>query len=209
MTHKTDICGVILAGGQSRRMGGGDKCLATLGGRTLLHYSLDAAESQVGPILINSNSDPILFSEYGYPVVPDVVRGFVGPLAGILTGMEWARVNAPQCNWIMSFASDAPFIPYDLAQRMMVKVENDGADIACASSGGRFHPVFAIWPIRLAGSLRNAIVDEGVRKVDHWTASHKLTVVEYQSVGLDPFFNINNPEDLELAAKLLVTWNRG
>jgi len=203
MLDRNEICGVILAGGQSRRMGGGDKCLAALAGKTLLRYSLDIVAPQVGPLLINSNSDPELFSEYDYPVVADVVAGFVGPLAGILTGMEWALEKAPECAWIASFASDAPFIPNDLVKRLILRVENDGADMACAYSGGRYHPVFAIWPVHLAGSLRAAIVESHIRKVDSWTALHNLGVVEYPVDRLDPFFNINLPEDLKKAEKLL------
>ncbi|CAN0580330.1 unnamed protein product, partial [Laminaria digitata] len=165
-TEPKNICGLLLAGGQSRRMGGGDKCLMDLGGKTLLRRIIDTAAPQVGPLVLNTNSDPALFEVYDLPVAPDVIDGFAGPLAGVLTGLEWAEMNAPGCDWVASFACDAPFAPADLVARLIVAVEGAGADMACASSGGRDHPVFALWPVRLAAELRAAVVDEGVRKVD-------------------------------------------
>lgn len=207
MPPEKDVCGVLLAGGQSRRMGGGDKCLAEIGGQTLLRRIIDTASPQVGPLVLNTNSDPALFESYGLPVAPDVIDGFAGPLAGVLTGLEWAVANAPGCNWVASFACDAPFAPSDLVARLMEAVGRDGADMACAASGGRDHPVFALWPVRLAGELRAAVVDEGVRKVDIWTARYRLARVAFDgsnsASGGDPFFNINRPEDLDTAAALL------
>ena len=198
-----NICGLLLAGGQSRRMGGGDKCLMTLGGKTLLQRIVDTAAPQVGPLVLNTNSDPALFDTYNLPVAPDVIDGFAGPLAGVLTGLEWAQANAAGCDWVASFACDAPFAPADLVARLIAAVERDGADMACASSGGRDHPVFALWPVRLAGELRKAVVDEGVRKVDIWTGRYRLASAEFDTGNGDPFFNINRPEDLDAAAALL------
>lgn len=203
MPPNSEICGVLLAGGQSRRMGGGDKCLLEIGGRTLLRRIADAAAPQVGPMVLNTNSDPALFDGYDLPVAPDAVAGYAGPLAGVLTGLEWAAANASGCDWVASFACDAPFAPRDMVARLLDAVERDGAEMACASSGGRDHPVFAVWPVRLAGELRAAVVDEGVRKVDIWTARYRLTRTEFDDAGGDPFFNINRPEDLETAAALL------
>ena len=198
-----NICGVLLAGGQSRRMGGGDKCLLTLGGKTLLQRMVDTAAPQVGPLVLNTNSDPALFADYGLPVAPDVVDGFAGPLAGVLTGLEWAQANAPGCDWVASFACDAPFAPDDLVARLVAAVEKADADMACAMSGGREHPVFALWPVRLAAELRGAVVDEGVRKVDIWTARYALACTEFDTADGDPFFNINRPEDLDAATALM------
>tara|TARA_R110002110_G_scaffold341305_1_gene551534 strand:+ start:674 stop:1297 length:624 start_codon:yes stop_codon:yes gene_type:complete len=198
-----NICGVLLAGGQSRRMGGGDKCLLTLGGKTLLQRMVDTAAPQVGPLVLNTNSDPALFADYGLPVAPDVVDGFAGPLAGVLTGLEWAQANAPGCDWVASFACDAPFAPDDLVARLVAAVEKADADMACAMSGGREHPVFALWPVRLAAELRGAVVDEGVRKVDIWTARYALARTEFDTANGDPFFNINRPEDLDAATALM------
>ena len=197
------ICGLLLAGGQSRRMGGGDKCLMTLGGKTLLQRIVETAAPQVGPLVLNTNSDPVLFAALDLPVVPDVIDGFAGPLAGVLTGLEWAAVNAPECDWVASFACDAPFAPADLVARLVAAVGEDGADMACATSGGREHPVFALWPVRLAAELRTAVVDEGLRKVDIWTARYKLARAEFVTGNGDPFFNINRPEDLDAAAVLM------
>jgi molybdenum cofactor guanylyltransferase len=207
MPPEQNICGVLLAGGQSRRMGGGDKCLLKIGGRTLLQRIVDTAAPQVGPLVLNTNSDPSLFHAYDLPIAPDVVDGFAGPLAGVLTGLDWAVANAPECDWVASFACDAPFVPRDLVARLRDAIARDGADMACAASGGRDHPVFALWPVRLIDELRAAVVDEGVRKVDIWTARYKLARVEFGadsgSVVGDPFFNINRREDLDTAAALL------
>ena len=207
MPPKQNICGVLLAGGQSRRMGGGDKCLLEIGGKTLLQRIVDTASPQVGPLVLNTNSDPSLFRDYGLPVVPDVIDGFAGPLAGVLTGLDWAAANTPECDWVASFACDAPFAPADLVARLLDVVAADDADMACAVSGGRDHPVFALWPVRLVEELRAAVIDEGVRKVDMWTARYNLTRTEFgisdSNYGSDPFFNINRREDLDTAAALL------
>jgi molybdopterin-guanine dinucleotide biosynthesis protein A len=203
MPPEPNICGLLLAGGQSRRMGGGDKCLMELGGQTLLRRLIATAAPQVGPLVLNTNSDPALFRDYGLPVAPDVVDGYAGPLAGVLTGLEWAAANAPHCDWVASFASDAPFAPTDLVSRMRTAIEREDSDMACASSAGRDHPVFALWPVRLAAELRAAVVTEGVRKVDTWTARYTLARAEFGTAGGDPFFNINRPEDLAAAEVLL------
>ena len=198
-----NICGVLLAGGQSRRMGGGDKCLMDLGGKTLLQRIVDTAAPQVGPLVLNTNSDPALFDSCNLPIASDVIGGFAGPLAGVLTGLEWAQAHAPECDWVASFACDAPFAPADLVARLIAAVETAGADMACARSGGRDHPVFALWPVGLAGDLRRAVIDEGVRKVDIWTGRYKIARAEFDTGRGDPFFNVNRPEDLEAAAGLM------
>lgn len=184
-------------------MGGGDKCLMDLAGKTLLQRLVDVAAPQVGPLVLNTNSDPVLFNSYNLPVAPDVVDGFAGPLAGVLTGLEWARANAPDCDWVASFACDAPFAPADLTARLMAAIEDEGADMACAHSDGRDHPVFALWPVRLAAELRAAVVDEGVRKVDIWTGRYALARAVFDTATVDPFFNINRPEDMAAAAALM------
>lgn len=207
MPPEKNVCGLLLAGGQSRRMGGGDKCLLEVGGETLLRRIADTASAQVGPLVLNTNSDPSLFEVYGLPVVPDVVDGFAGPLAGVLTGLEWADANAPECEWVASFACDAPFAPRDLVACMLAAIEKENAEMACAVSGGRDHPVFALWPVRLAPALRAAVVEEGLRKVDIWTARYRLAHVAFAhdsgTAAGDPFFNINRPEDLDTASALL------
>ena len=195
------VLGVLLAGGLARRMGGGDKSLRRLGDRTILEHVIERARPQVAALLLNANGDPARFARFGLPVAADVVEGFAGPLAGVLTGMEWARARRPDCAWIATMATDTPFFPRDLVARMYQAVR--GADLACASSNGRASPVFGLWPVRLADDLRRALLDEGIRKVDLWTARHRLVEVDFPAEPFDPFFNANRPEDLAEAERLL------
>ena len=196
------VVGVLLAGGRSGRMGGGDKCLRTLGGTTLLGRAIARAGPQVAVLVLNANGDPARFDSYALPVVADAVAGFKGPLAGVLTGMEWAAANAPQCEWIATFATDAPFFPEDLVARLLAAVERDAAALACAQSGGRAHPVFGLWPVRLAPALREALTAENIRKIDRWTARYTLAKVAFEDAPVDPFFNVNVPADLAAAERL-------
>lgn len=200
------IAGVLLAGGQSRRMGGGDKCLRSLGGQPLLAHIVARAGPQVGPLMLNANGDPARFAAFRLPVAADVVEGYAGPLAGVLTGMEWAAAQAPQCSHIATFACDAPFFPSDLVSRLHAALEEAGADMACAASNGRSHPVFALWPVRLRADLRRAMVEDEIRKVDVWTARYRLATVDFPPIEtaagpLDPFFNTNRPDDLAEAER--------
>jgi molybdopterin-guanine dinucleotide biosynthesis protein A len=202
------IAGVLLAGGQARRMGGGDKCLMPLAGRPLLQHAIERAQPQVSALLLNANGDPARFRGFGLPVVADVAYGgavenFAGPLAGILTGLEWFAENLTDTVWMASFATDAPLIPDDLVSRLAAAVEAESADMACARSAGRAHPVFALWPLRLGDELRRAVVEEGLRKIDAWTARYRLVQVDFACHPRDPFFNINNPESLAEAERLL------
>lgn len=195
--------GVLLAGGQSRRMGGGDKCLRPLGDRTILEHVIDRIRPQVGPLILNANGDPNRFQSYGLPVVADVVDGFAGPLAGVLTGLRWAEINAPQCEWLLSVPTDAPFVPKNLATSLRQEISAQGAQLACATSRGRTHPVVALWPVALADALEQALVGEDIRKIDRWTARYRLVEVSFDDTGVDPFFNANRPEDLAIAERLL------
>lgn len=203
MTDSKNIIGVLLAGGLARRMGGGDKCLQQLGGKTLLSYSMDVATPQVDQLILNAAGDGSRFVGFNLPVIPDVVDGAQGPLAGVLTGMEWASRNVPDCEWIVTFPTDAPFFPGDLVDRLVREVHSHGADMACASSNDRTHPVFALWPVRLAGDLRRAMLEEDMRKIDRWTARYNIIHVDWSTDPHDPFFNINRPEDLERAEEFL------
>lgn len=200
---RADTLGVVLAGGLARRMGGGDKPLRVLGGKPMLDHALGRLAPQVAAVIVNANGDPARFAAFGLPVAADVVEGYAGPLAGVLTGLEWAKANAPGATWLASFATDAPFIPGDLVARLLAAVEAGGADLACARSGGQDHPVFGLWPLRLADDLKRAMVEEGMRKVDAWTGRYKLAVAEFGVEPVDPFFNTNRPEDLEEAERLL------
>lgn len=193
------VAGVLLAGGQSRRMGGGDKCLRGLGGRTILDHIIARARPQVSTLVLNANGDPARFAAYGLPVTPDTVEGFAGPLAGVLAGLDWATEHAPDCDWLASFATDAPFLPKDLVTRLLAVVQVEDADLACAVSDGRNHPVFGLWPLRLREELRAAMLKEEIRKVDRWTGRYGLALAEFDVDGIDPFFNANRPDDLEIA----------
>jgi molybdenum cofactor guanylyltransferase len=195
------VAGVLLAGGLARRMGGGDKSLRRLGGRAILEHVIERARPQVAALLLNANGDPARFASFGLPVAADVVEGFAGPLAGVLTGMEWARANRPDCAWIATMATDTPFFPRDLVARLFQGIQ--GADLACASSNRRANPVFGLWPVRLADDLRRAMIEEEIRKVDVWTARYRLVEVDFPAEPFDPFFNANRPEDLAEAERLL------
>ena len=198
-----DVVAVLLAGGLSRRMGGQDKMLRDLGGESILARVVERIRPQADRLLLNANGDPARFSGFGLPVAADVIEGHAGPLAGVLTGMEWARENAPGCPWVLTVPTDAPFLPGDLIIRLRAAVDQAGADMACASSGGRRHPVCGLWPVRLADELRRAMLEEDIRKVDVWTARYKLAVAEWPLEPVDPFFNANRPEDLAEAEKFL------
>jgi molybdopterin-guanine dinucleotide biosynthesis protein A len=184
-------------------MGGGDKALRLLAGVSLLERVIARLRPQVDTLVLNANGDPGRFAEFDLPVVADSVPDFAGPLAGVLAGLDWTAVHRPDCSDIVSAATDAPFLPADLVDRLGAEREIAGADLACAASGGRAHPVFAIWPVRLREDLRRAVVEEGIRKVDQWTARHRLVTVPFADRPIDPFFNANRPEDLETAAQLL------
>jgi len=168
----------------------------------LLAHILERLAPQVRRSLLNANGDPARFAAFGLPVAPDAVEGFAGPLAGVLTGLEWAAAQAPDCRWVASVPGDGPFLPRDLVARLLAAVEA-GAELACVASGGNANPVVGLWPVALAAELRRALVEEGLRKVDLWTARHRLAVVDWPAAPLDPFFNANTPEDLATAARLL------
>jgi molybdopterin-guanine dinucleotide biosynthesis protein A len=200
---RVGVVGVLLAGGRARRMGGGDKCLRPLGDRPILAHVIARARPQVEALVLNANGDPARFAAFGLPVAADLIEDFAGPLAGVLTGMAWTRANRPECPWIATIATDTPFFPGDLVARLRAAVVGEAADLACALSAGRAHPVFGLWPVRLADDLRRAMVEDGIRKVDVWTARHRLVEVPFATDPIDPFFNTNRPEDLAEAENLL------
>ena len=204
-----NILGLLLAGGQSRRMGGGDKALRPLGGRPLLQRVIDRMRPQVAALVLNANGDPARFAGFGIPVVADSIPDFAGPLAGILAGLDWAAAQRPDCPMIASVATDAPFLPENLVSNLHQGMAAEGAELACAASAGQPHPVIGLWPVRLRDDLRRALVEEGVRKVDVWTSRYRLATVPFPELSLedgsaiDPFFNANRPEDFDRAAALL------
>jgi len=196
------VLGLILAGGRATRMGGGDKCLLPLAGRPILAHIVERLAPQVARIALNANGDPARFAAFGLPVAPDAVEGFAGPLAGVLTGLEWARDRAPDLRWVATVPGDGPFLPLDLVARFLAAVEA-GAEVVAGSSGGNPNPVIGLWPVALAGELRRALVEEGLRKVDRWTQRYRLATVDWPAEPVDPFFNANTPEELAEAEGLL------
>jgi molybdopterin-guanine dinucleotide biosynthesis protein A len=193
---------VVLAGGLARRMGGGDKCLEQIAGRPILAHVLERLDGQADRILLNANGDPVRFASWGLPVAADVVAGFGGPLVGVLTALEWAAVHATDITDVVSVPADGPFLPRDLVRRLVEgRVEAD-AVLARAASHGRANPVVGLWPLALAPDLRRAVVQEGIAKVDEWTARYSMATVEFAAPP-DPFFNANTPEDLAEAERLL------
>jgi molybdenum cofactor guanylyltransferase len=197
------ILAVVLAGGLARRMGGGDKCLKLLAGRPILAHVLERLDSQAARILLNANGDVTRFASWGLPVATDVIPGFGGPLAGVLTALEWAATHAPEITDVVSVPGDAPFLPRDLVRRLVNARTRADSVLAQAASNGRSNPVVGLWPVALATELRHAVVVEGIAKVAAWTARYSLATVEFDATQLDPFFNANTQEDLAEAERLL------
>jgi molybdenum cofactor guanylyltransferase len=195
---------LVLAGGRATRMGGGDKALRPFGGSTLLDHALARLAGQgARNIVLNANGDPTRFARFGLPVLPDPVGGQPGPLAGVLAGMEWVLAQAPETADLVTVPTDSPFVPGDLVERLIQARDAAGAELACAASAGRAHPVVGLWPVRLAPLLRQALVDEQLHRVDRWTARFALAHVEFSTEPFDPFFNVNTLEDLAAAARWL------
>ena len=193
--------GLILAGGLSRRMGGGDKPLLEIGGKAILARVIARALPQCAGLALNANGDPARFAAYRLPVVPDSVVGFAGPLAGILAGLDWLAAQGG-AEMLLSLPADTPFIPVDLAARLESARQEAGAMLACAASGGHTHPVIGLWPVVLRAELRRALVDEDIRKIDRFTARYSTAVAQWPVTPYDPFFNANAPDDLEAARSI-------
>lgn len=197
------ILTVVLAGGLARRMGGGDKCLKLLAGRPILAYVLERLDGQAERILLNANGDVRRFAAWKMPVAADVITGFGGPLVGVLTALEWAMAHAPGITDVVSVPADGPFLPRDLVRRLVEARTETDAVLAQAASNGRPNPVVGLWPVALAPALRRAIVEEGIAKVDAWTARYSLATADFGKARFDPFFNANTQEDLADAERLL------
>jgi molybdenum cofactor guanylyltransferase len=197
------IMAVVLAGGLARRMGGGDKCLKLLAGRPILAHVLERLDGQAERILLNANGDVKRFASWGLPIATDVLPGFGGPLVGVLTALEWAATHAPEITDVVSVPADGPFLPRDLIHRLVDARSAVNAMLVQAASNGRPNPVVGLWPVALASELRRAIVDEGIAKVDVWTARFRLATADFGETRPDPFFNANTPEDLGEAERLL------
>ena len=202
MVEAFGVPGVVLAGGLAQRMGGGDKPLRELGGHTILTRVIARLEPQCECLLLSANGDPLRFASFGLPVVADEVSHHPGPLAGILAGLDWAAAHRPNAQWILSAPGDCPFLPRDLVARLRQAVSAQGAELAVAASQGRSHPVVGLWKVALRDALREALVAEGLRKVQGWTGRHRVATVAWPAEPLDPFFNVNTVEDLAEAERL-------
>jgi molybdenum cofactor guanylyltransferase len=196
------ILGLVLAGGLSSRMGGGDKGFRAVGGAPILTRVLQRIAPQVDQIAINANGDPERFAEFGLPVIKDDLSDFPGPLAGVLAGMDYA-VEMTRATHILSVAADCPFLPDDLAIKLKIETGLREARIAVAHSGGYSQPTIALWDVTLRHDLRKALVDENLRKIDKFTARYPTAQVEWSTAPFDPFFNANAPEDLAEAERIL------
>ncbi len=192
---------LLLAGGQSRRMGGGAKFLQVLNGKSLLERIVETVEPQVGNLILNMNIEVHNIDNISIPVVSDSVTGFAGPLAGILTGLEYFNRKNIKNTHMLSLPTDAPFIPHDLVPRLLSALGPDRNEIVMAESMGRVHPVVALWPLSLAEDLRHALVEEDLRKILVFADRYPRVNVVWGDDEGDPFFNINRPEDLVEAEK--------
>ncbi|WP_322517872.1 molybdenum cofactor guanylyltransferase MobA [Rhodopseudomonas palustris] len=193
---------IILAGGLAQRMGGGDKALRTIGGRSLLALVIERLAPQCDTLALSANGDPARFADYELPIIADPVDGFRGPLAGVLAGLDWIAEHRPTARWMLSAPADCPFLPRDLVARLHQARIDQQADIAVAASADRSHSVIALWPVGLRLDLRRALLADDIRKVDRFTARYPRAIVEWQADPFDPFFNANTPEDLAEAERL-------
>jgi molybdopterin-guanine dinucleotide biosynthesis protein A len=194
--------GLILAGGKSRRMGA-EKAFLTLSGESLIARTVERARPQVRELLINANGDSTRFAPFGYPVIEDRVAGFLGPLAGIFAGLDWLRANRPDAGWLATFACDCPFFPADLVERLRQVANAERVPLTVAASGGRRHPVFGLWSTAIAETSQTVLVEKGLRKMDDLVARIPHGTADFAADPVDPFFNINTPEDLAEAERLI------
>jgi len=201
MAYPATPC-VLLAGGLARRMGGGDKPMQLIAGRSMLDRIIDRLEPQCSQLVLNVNGDPARFDTLELPVVPDGIAGFVGPLAGILAGMEWVATHSPQSTWILSAPGDSPFLPSDLVERLHHKRMDKMSRIVVAESGAHIHPVVALWNLDLRHELRHALEVDNIRKVSDWIMRFDPAKVSWPTEPFDPFFNANTPDDIAEAERL-------
>lgn len=203
MLNHTMCVGVILAGGQSRRMGGGDKCLLYLHEKTLVQHTLDRAKPQVNTLLLNCNGEEARFNFVGLPIVKDIFEGWRGPLAGIHASLNWMAENHPSSKWLASFAADTPFFPEDLVARLLEHAEKNGCEVVVATHKNEMQPLFALWNISLLHKLEGHLQNNGNPKMQAWIKSQEYICVEFEKVYQDPFFNINTPADYDAAEYMI------
>lgn len=199
MSNQPSTIGVILAGGLAKRMGGGDKCLLPLGGKTLLQRSIERAQPQVSPLLLNANGNSLRFARSRLTVVTDVYSGNPGPLAGIHTALNWMSQHQPDEEWLVSFACDTPFFPTDLVARLHAGAQAGESLLSIATCNGRTHPIFALWHASLRTKI-GQLLDQGQHpRLQEWVKTQNPVAVDFSTDSYDPFFNINTPQDLYAA----------
>lgn len=196
MTADGDIAGCILAGGQSRRMGE-DKARLSLAGTPLLDLAIARLRPQVASLIVNRHDLKSPIDARGLPVVTDAPGDHQGPLAGLLAALDWARQNG--FTFVVTTAVDTPFFPRDLVVQLVAA--STDLDMAVASSGGRLHPVFGLWKVTLMPALTD-FMQGGRRSMNDWAMSHGAGIADWGPLPYDPFFNINTPEDLDMALAL-------
>lgn len=199
MSESLTTVGVLLAGGRARRMGGGDKCLLPLGVQTLLQRSIERAQPQVGTLLLSANGNALRFARTRLKVVADQYPDNPGPLAGIHAALKWMQEHQPDEEWLASFACDTPFFPRDLVTRLQTVAVASDARLALACSGGRVHPVFGLWHASLLKPIEEQLQSGESPRLQDWVSAQKPVEVDFAFEGLDPFFNINTPQDLYAA----------
>jgi molybdopterin-guanine dinucleotide biosynthesis protein A len=210
---REEHAGVILAGGLGRRMGGGDKPLVSVGGRTMLAHVVSRLAPQVARMMVNANGHPARFAAYGLPVVPDPIEGFPGPLAGVLAGMRWTATSLPEASFVVSVAGDTPFFPADLVARL-ASVAGHERTIALAASSEGAHPVFALWPVALAEDLEAFLRSGESGKILAFVDRYERIDVCFDDIALpdggsaDPFFNVNTPKDAARAEEIAAALGR-
>ena len=205
--NEHNILGAILAGGKSKRMGK-DKLFLQLNKQTLIEHTIQKVKKHLENLVIITNQENNFFIKNNLTVVKDCVEGQLGPLAGILSAMKWAKENLPNCSWIASFPCDTPFFPETIISKFIEESKKKESLILCASSHGRKHNIFGLWSIDLYDKLYDDLVNKKVRKVQDWTKENKIKNLEFNFKDYDPFFNINTHEDLEFAKKLDLKINK-
>jgi len=200
---KNDICVVILTGGLSSRMGGGIKSLEKFNNKTIFDRILEKVNNQSKYIIVNSNDEGKEFNKYGLPIVKDVFKGYLGPLAGIHASLNWMKFNIPEVNWLVSVPSDTPFLPIDLVKKLIFKAKKHKKNIALAKSKNKIHPVIGVWKCNssLFEDLEKNLI-KGTRKIILWAKSHSFETQNFDQDFFDPFFNINSREDLIKAKEI-------
>ena len=199
--NENNILGAILAGGKSKRMGK-NKLFLKLNNIALIDHTIQKVKKHLKDLIIISNQENEFFTKNNLTTVKDCIDGQLGPLAGILTAMKWAKENSPNCSWIATFPCDTPFFPENVILKFIEESKKKESLILCASSHGRKHNIFGLWSIDLYDKLYNDLVNKKIRKVQDWTKTNNIKSLDFKFKDYDPFFNINTLEDLEFAKKL-------